>query len=175
MKINSQTKTRIQIWKFASTTVLSSFSRTNSVTKWRLQTPGQWQYYLVLKKKNLLSFCNYHLHFCKRPHPQGPAELAARQPETIAPKEVWTAHSFMICSLYSLDVFIYMLKLWKSKQNTNGYFLRQLGLFGGFDREDTQGRTKPSIENKTNPDVLCQLRGIKGGKKKRNRKEKSVF
>lgn len=55
-------------------------------------------------------------------------------------------------------------------------FLRQLRLFGDFDSEDTQGKTKPIIQNKTNPDVLCQLRGIKEkGEKKKNRKEKSVF
>lgn len=55
------------------------------------------------------------------------------------------------------------------------FFLRQLGLLWGIDSEDTQGKTKPSTQNKTNPDVLCQLRGIKERKKKKNRKEKSVF
>lgn len=56
------------------------------------------------------------------------------------------------------------------------FFLRQLGLFWGFDSGGTQSKAKLSIQNKMNPDVPCQLRGIKKRKKKKkNRIGESVF
>lgn len=51
------------------------------------------------------------------------------------------------------------------------FFFKAAGLVWGFDSEDTQGKTKPSIQNQTKPDVLCQLRGIKGGKKRTEKKK----
>lgn len=56
-------------------------------------------------------------------------------------------------------------------------FLRQLRLLGILTVKTQKDKTKPSIQNKPNPDVLWQLRGIKEreGKKKIKERKKSVF
>lgn len=52
------------------------------------------------------------------------------------------------------------------------FFKDSWACFGGFDSGGTQSKAKLSIENKMNPDVLCQLRGIKKRKKKKQNRRK---
>lgn len=137
-KINSQAKTRIQSWTFATASISSLLSGTNLVTERRLQAPNPWQR-LVGSYKNSFSFCNSCLVSAKG-CPCTPALLSLQTGWDNSCKGGVTACPLPSCSLRSLAAFIYMLTLLTSKQNTNGvgFFLRQLRPFGDFDSEDTQ-------------------------------------